>query len=43
MHAGARAFRDLVGLAHQRIAAAADEAYLVVAGLPVRLKGGPDA
>lgn len=38
MHAGARAFRDLVGLAHQRIAAAADEVELVVAGLPLRLK-----
>ena len=43
MHAGARAFRDLVGLTHQRIAARADEAFLMVAGLPLRLKGGPDA
>ncbi len=43
MHAGARAFRDLVGLTHQRIAARADEAFLMVAGLPVRLKGGPAA
>src|SRR6478735_1458820 len=43
MHAGARGFRDLVGLTHQRIAARADEAVLMVAGLPVRLKGGPDA
>jgi adenosylcobinamide kinase/adenosylcobinamide-phosphate guanylyltransferase len=40
MHAGARAYRDLVGIAHQRLAALADEAYLLVAGLPVPLKGG---
>jgi adenosyl cobinamide kinase/adenosyl cobinamide phosphate guanylyltransferase len=42
MHAGARAYRDLVGLAHQRVAAAADEVVLLVAGLPTWLKGGPD-
>lgn len=40
MHAGARAYRDLVGIVHQRMAAAADEAVLMVAGLPVVLKGG---
>ena len=40
MHAGARAYRDLVGIAHQRLAALADEVYLLVAGLPVALKGG---
>jgi adenosylcobinamide kinase/adenosylcobinamide-phosphate guanylyltransferase len=40
MHAGARAYRDLVGITHQRLAALADEAYLLVAGLPVTLKGG---
>jgi adenosylcobinamide kinase / adenosylcobinamide-phosphate guanylyltransferase len=39
MDAGARAFRDLVGLTHQRVSARADEAFLMVAGLPVRLKG----
>ncbi len=39
MHPNARAYRDLVGIAHQRLAAMADEAYLFVAGLPVRLKG----
>ena len=38
MHAGARAYRDLVGIAHQRLAALADEAYLLVAGLPITLK-----
>jgi len=35
----ARAFRDLVGITHQGLAAAADEAYLLVAGLAVPLKG----
>jgi adenosylcobinamide kinase / adenosylcobinamide-phosphate guanylyltransferase len=39
MHAGARIYRDLVGIAHQRIAARADEVHLLVAGLPIRLKG----
>jgi adenosylcobinamide kinase/adenosylcobinamide-phosphate guanylyltransferase len=38
MHANARLYRDLVGIAHQRLAALADEAYLFVAGLPVTLK-----
>jgi adenosylcobinamide kinase/adenosylcobinamide-phosphate guanylyltransferase len=38
MHAGARSFRDLAGLAHQRVAAVADEVELVVAGLPLRIK-----
>ena len=41
MHAGARAYRDLVGIAHQRLAAMADEAYLMVAGLPLSMKDGP--
>jgi adenosyl cobinamide kinase/adenosyl cobinamide phosphate guanylyltransferase len=39
MHPNARAYRDLVGIAHQRLAASADDVYLCVAGLPVRLKG----
>ena len=39
MHPNARTYRDLVGIAHQRLAAMADEAYLFVAGLPVTLKG----
>ncbi|HBT83781.1 MAG: bifunctional adenosylcobinamide kinase/adenosylcobinamide-phosphate guanylyltransferase [Desulfuromonadales bacterium GWD2_61_12] len=34
----AREFRDLAGEANQLLAAAADEAWLVVAGLPLRLK-----
>lgn len=39
MHPNARAYRDLVGIAHQRLAALADEAYLFVAGQPITLKG----
>lgn len=38
MDPGARAFRDLQGLVHQRLAAAADEVHLMVAGLPLTLK-----
>lgn len=33
-----RAYRDLLGLANQRLAAAAAEVYLTVAGIPVELK-----
>jgi adenosylcobinamide kinase / adenosylcobinamide-phosphate guanylyltransferase len=40
MHPGARVYRDLVGIAHQRLAALADDVYLLVAGLPITLKGG---
>ena len=34
----ARRYRDLLGWANQRAAAAADEAYVLVSGLPLRLK-----
>jgi adenosylcobinamide kinase/adenosylcobinamide-phosphate guanylyltransferase len=40
LHPGARVYRDLVGLVHQRVAAAASEVHYVVAGLPLTLKGG---
>jgi adenosylcobinamide kinase / adenosylcobinamide-phosphate guanylyltransferase len=33
-----RLFRDLLGLVNQRAAATAEEVYLCVAGLPVRIK-----
>ena len=34
-----RRFQDLLGAVNQRVAAAADRVYLVVAGIPVELKG----
>lgn len=34
----ARRFRDVAGLANQRLAAASDEVFLVAAGLPIRLR-----
>lgn len=34
-----RAYRDLLGRANQMMAARADEVYLMVAGIPVRVKG----
>jgi adenosylcobinamide kinase/adenosylcobinamide-phosphate guanylyltransferase len=37
MDARARAFRDLLGITHQRLAAEADEVYFMVAGLPLTL------
>jgi adenosylcobinamide kinase/adenosylcobinamide-phosphate guanylyltransferase len=38
-----RAFRDLAGLAHQRLAAIADELYLAALGVLVRLRPAPIA
>jgi adenosylcobinamide kinase/adenosylcobinamide-phosphate guanylyltransferase len=37
-HALARRFRDLAGVANQRLAAVSDEVVLVACGLPVLLK-----
>jgi adenosylcobinamide kinase / adenosylcobinamide-phosphate guanylyltransferase len=34
----ARAFRDLQGIAHQRLAGEADEVHLLVAGIPLTLR-----
>ena len=39
LHPVSRAFRDLTGLVHQRFADAADDVHLVIAGLPLTLKG----
>ena len=36
-----RSFRDLAGVAHQRLAAQADEVYLAAMGLVLRLHPGP--
>ena len=38
-NAMARTFRDLAGAAHQRLAEICDDAYFIVAGLPITLKG----
>lgn len=38
-----RAFRDLLGQSNQRLAAASDRVVLMVAGIPVYLKGGEAA
>ena len=35
----ARRYRDLVGRCNQRIAAAADDVYLVSCGIPIQIKG----
>ena len=36
----ARAYRDILGIANQVLARLADDVYFLVAGLPIRLKGG---
>jgi adenosylcobinamide kinase / adenosylcobinamide-phosphate guanylyltransferase len=36
----ARLFRDLSGLIHQKAAREADEVYLLVSGIPLKIKGG---
>ncbi len=35
----ARKFRDLAGILSQKIAALSDEVYLVIAGIPIQIKG----
>ena len=37
-HPLGREFRDLLGIVNQEVAAAADEVYLLVAGLPMKIK-----
>ena len=37
-HPLGREFRDLLGIVNQQVASAADEVYLLVAGLPVQIK-----
>ena len=35
----AREFRDLAGIMNQKVAGASDEVFMVVAGIPVKIKG----
>jgi adenosylcobinamide kinase / adenosylcobinamide-phosphate guanylyltransferase len=35
----ARRFRDLTGTVNQKVAGSADEVYMIVAGMPVKIKG----
>ncbi len=42
-YASGRRYRDLLGEINQRVAQVADEVVLMVAGLPLRLKGSPIA
>jgi len=36
----ARKFRDMAGTLNQKVAEVANEVYLIIAGIPVRIKGG---
>ena len=38
----ARKFRDMAGLLNQKVTGAADEVYIVIAGIPLRIKGTHD-
>lgn len=40
-HALGRWFRDTAGWTNQRVASVADEVYLLVAGVPLRIRGAP--
>ncbi len=34
-----RVFRDIIGVAHQKIARVSNEAYLLISGIPLKMKG----
>jgi adenosylcobinamide kinase/adenosylcobinamide-phosphate guanylyltransferase len=38
----ARKFRDMTGMLNQKVAGVADEVYIVIAGIPLRIKGTDD-
>ncbi|MEG1500476.1 MAG: bifunctional adenosylcobinamide kinase/adenosylcobinamide-phosphate guanylyltransferase, partial [Clostridiales bacterium] len=38
VYALSRAFRDIAGRVNQKVAAAADEFYFLISGIPMRLK-----
>jgi len=42
LESGSRAFRDLLGIAHQRLVDDSDEAWFLVAGRPIRLEPLPE-
>jgi adenosylcobinamide kinase/adenosylcobinamide-phosphate guanylyltransferase len=35
----ARKFRDMAGILNQKIAGVSDEAYMMAAGIPIKMKG----
>ena len=39
-NASARRFRDLAGIMNRKVADIADEVYMVVSGIPMKIKGG---